>query len=77
MPTGWPAYRLLARVFAVKAILHGHTHDHLDRRVNNVRIVGTKDSTVANWSGLLSFKTYAFYPDSALLKAQIRRVRAV
>jgi 3',5'-cyclic AMP phosphodiesterase CpdA len=71
------ALRLLARVFAVKAILHGHTHDNLDRRVNNVRIIGTGDSTVPNSSGLLSFKTYTFYPESSLLKAQIRRVRAV
>ena len=71
------ALRLLARVFAVKAILHGHTHDNLDRRVNNVRIVGTRDSTVANPSRLLSYKQYTYYPGSGILKAQIRRVRAV
>ncbi|MCJ7755536.1 MAG: metallophosphoesterase [Thermoanaerobaculales bacterium] len=71
------ALRLLARVFGVKAILHGHTHDNLDRRVNNVRVIGTRDSTVPNLSGLLSFKTYTFYPESGILKAQIRRVRAV
>jgi 3',5'-cyclic AMP phosphodiesterase CpdA len=71
------ALRLLARVFGVKAILHGHTHDNLDRRVNNVRIIGTRDSTVANSSGHLSYKHYTFYPVSGLLKAEIRRVRAV
>ena len=71
------ALRLLARVFRVKAILHGHTHDNLDRRVNNVRIIGTRDATVPNSSGLLSFKTYTFYRESGLLKAKIRRVRAV
>lgn len=71
------ALRLLARIFVVKAILHGHTHDNLDRRVNGVRIIGTKDSTVPNSSGLLSYKAYAFYPDSGILKANIRRVRAV
>jgi hypothetical protein len=69
--------RLLARTFGVKAILHGHTHDNLDRRVNNVRIIGTRDATVPNASGLLSYKQYAFYPGSGRLTAQIRRVRAV
>lgn len=69
--------RLLARVFAVKAILHGHTHDNLDRRVNNVRIIGTRDSTVANSSGLLSYKHYTYFPESGILKAEIRRIRAV
>jgi 3',5'-cyclic AMP phosphodiesterase CpdA len=71
------ALRLLARIFGVKAILHGHTHDNLDRRVNNVRIIGTCDATVANASGHLSYKHYLFYPESGLLKAQIRRARAV
>ncbi len=70
------ALRLLARVFGVKAILHGHTHDNLDRRVNNVRIIGTRDATVPNNTGLLSYKQYTFYPDSGMLKAKIRRVRA-
>lgn len=70
------ALRLLARVFGVKAILHGHTHDNLDRRVNNVRIIGTRDATVPNRTGLLSYKQYTFYPGSGILKAQIRRIRA-
>ena len=69
--------RLLARVFAVKAILHGHTHDNLDRRVNNVRIIGTRDATVPSASGALSYKQYNFYPKSGILKARIRRVRAL
>ncbi len=69
--------RLLARVFGVKAILHGHTHDNLDRRVNNVRIIGTRDATVPNNTGFLSYKQYTFYPESGILKAQIRRVRTV
>ena len=37
--------RILARVFGVKAILHGHTHDSPDRRVNGVRIIGCQAST--------------------------------
>lgn len=69
--------RLLARTFAVKAILHGHTHANLDRRVNNVRIIGTRDATVADASGLLGYKQYLYYPGSERLTATIRRVRAV
>ena len=61
--------RLLARTFEVKAILHGHTHDNLDRRVAGVRIIGTRDATVHGGSGLLSYKQYSYYPDSGILKA--------
>ncbi len=68
--------RLLARTFEVKAILHGHTHDNLDRRVGGVRIIGTSASTVPHTAGMLSYKTYSYYPGSGLLKARIRRVRA-
>ena len=69
--------RLLARTFEAKAILHGHTHDNLDRRVGGVRIVGTRDSTVPQKSGLLSYKLYTYYPGSKILKATIRRVKGV
>lgn len=68
--------RLLARAFEVKAILHGHTHDNLDRRVGGVRIIGTCASTVPHTSGLLSYKTYAVYPRSGILKSRIRRLNA-
>jgi predicted phosphodiesterase len=69
--------RLLARTFEVKAILHGHTHDNLDRRVNSMRIIGTGDSTITRKSGLLNYKLYSYYPGSTTLKAQIRYLRGV
>ena len=69
--------RLLARTFEVKAILHGHTHDNLDRRVGGVRIIGTRDATVPQKSGLLSYKLYSYFPGSKILKAAIRRVKGV
>jgi 3',5'-cyclic AMP phosphodiesterase CpdA len=69
--------RLLARTFEAKAILHGHTHDNLDRRVGGVRIIGTSDSTTPKKSGLLGYKIYTFYPGSKILKAVIRRVKGV
>jgi 3',5'-cyclic AMP phosphodiesterase CpdA len=69
--------RLLARTFGAKAILHGHTHDNLDRRVAGVRIIGTRDATVPGRSGLLSYKQYSYYPESGLLKAKIRRLRGM
>jgi len=69
--------RLLARIFEVKAILHGHTHDNLDRRVAGVRLIGTRDATVPGSSGLLSYKQYSYYPESGLFKATIRRLRGI
>ncbi len=69
--------RLLARTFEVKAILHGHTHDNLDRRVNGMRIIGTGDSTVTRKPGLLNYKLYSYYPSSKTLKAQISYFRGV
>jgi 3',5'-cyclic AMP phosphodiesterase CpdA len=69
--------RLLARTFEVKAILHGHTHDNLDRRVSGVRIIGTRDSTVPQASGLLSYKLYSYYPESMILKASINRLKGI
>lgn len=69
--------RLLARTFEAKAILHGHTHDNLDRRVGGVRIIGTRDSTVPQKSGLLSYKLYTYYPKSKIFKATIRRVKGL
>ena len=69
--------RLLARTFETKAILHGHTHDNLDRRVGGVRIIGTRDSTVPQKSGLLSYKLYTFYSGSKIFKAEIRRVKGI
>ncbi len=69
--------RLLASTFEVKAILHGHTHDNLDRRVGGVRIIGTCASTVPHTAGLLSYKLYSYYPASGILKATIRRLKVV
>ena len=69
--------RLLARTFEIKAILHGHTHDNLDRRIAGVRIIGARDATVPGKSGLLSYKLYSYYPESGLLKATIRRLRGI
>lgn len=69
--------RLLARTFEVKAILHGHTHDNLDRRVSGVRIIGTRDSTVPQRSGLLSYKLYSYYPESMIFKACINRLKGI
>jgi 3',5'-cyclic AMP phosphodiesterase CpdA len=62
--------RLLARTFGVKAILHGHTHDNLDRSVNSVRIIGACDSTVARKSGMLNYKLYSYYSGSKTLRRQ-------
>jgi len=42
-----------------------------------VRIIGTRDSTVPQESGLLSFKLYTYYPESTILKATIRRVKGI
>jgi predicted phosphodiesterase len=67
--------RLLAKTFEVKAILHGHTHDNLDRRVHGVRIIGARDSTVPRESGMLSYKLYSYYPESGILKSSIRRIK--
>jgi 3',5'-cyclic AMP phosphodiesterase CpdA len=69
--------RLLARLFEVKAVVHGHTHDNLDRRVDGVRIIGTRESTVPLKSGLLTYKQYSFDPKSTILKAEIRRVKGL
>jgi 3',5'-cyclic AMP phosphodiesterase CpdA len=69
--------RLLARTFEVKAVVHGHTHDNLERRVGGVRIIGTRESTVPLQSGLLTYKHYSFYPKSKILKAEIRRVKGI
>ena len=49
----------------------------LDRRVGGVRIIGTRESTVPLASGLLTYKHYSFYPKSAILKAEIRRVKGL
>ena len=54
-----------------------HMNDNLDRRVGGVRIIGTRDSTVPQKSGLLSYKLYTYYPGSRILKATIRRVRGI
>ena len=69
--------RLVAKVFDTKAILHGHTHDNLDRRVHGVRIIGASASTAPQNSGLLSYKVYSYYPNSGILKAAIHRIRGV
>jgi len=67
------ALRLLARVFRVKAILHGHTHIHLDRHVGGVRIIGAAAATEPEGDGCLSYKHYTLYRSSGTLRAATRR----
>jgi hypothetical protein len=47
------------------------------RRVSGVRIIGTRDSTVPQRSGLLSYKLYRYYPESMILKASINRLKGI
>jgi 3',5'-cyclic AMP phosphodiesterase CpdA len=68
------ALRLLAAVFRVKAILHGHTHDSLDRTVGGVRIVGAPAATEPDAAGALRYKLLTLYPESGRLQARLRRV---
>ena len=68
--------RTLARVFDVKALLHGHTHENQDRRVGGVRIIGAKDSTAATDADHLSFKLHRYELSSRRLKSQVIRIRA-
>jgi 3',5'-cyclic AMP phosphodiesterase CpdA len=70
------ALRLLARIFRVKAILHGHTHVRLDRHVGGVRIIGAAASTEPDDEGCLSYNYYTLYRGSGTLRASTRR-RAV
>ena len=68
------ALRLLAAVFRVKAVLHGHTHDCLDRTVGGVRIVGAPAATEPDAGGALRYKLLTLYPETGQLRARIRRV---
>jgi 3',5'-cyclic AMP phosphodiesterase CpdA len=70
------ALRLLARIFRVKAILHGHTHAHLDRHVGGVRIIGAAASTEPDGEGCLSYKHYTLYRGTGTLRATTRRCPA-
>lgn len=70
------ALRLLADVFRVKAILHGHTHDSLDRVVGGVRIIGAPASTEPDPAGCLRYKLYTLHLDSGTLRARTRKLPA-
>ncbi len=47
--------RLLARIFRAKAILHGHTHDALNRSVNGTRMISAPPSTEPDKQGNLHY----------------------
>jgi len=68
------ALRLLARIFRVKVILHGHTHTGIDRHVGGVRIIGTAASTEPDAHGFLRYKYYKLYLETGLLRARTRKV---
>ncbi|HQF87911.1 MAG TPA: metallophosphoesterase [Acidobacteriota bacterium] len=68
--------RLLAAVFRVKAILHGHTHDSLDRTVGGVRIIGAPASTEPDAAGCLRYKLHTLHLDSGRLTSRTERVPA-
>lgn len=68
--------RLLAAIFGVKAILHGHTHDAMDRTVGGVRLVGAPASTEPDRRGALCYKLHHLYLESGLLRCRERRVPA-
>ncbi len=70
------ALRLLAAVFRAKAILHGHTHDCLDRTVGGVRIVGAPAATEPDAAGALRYKLLTLYPETGQLRARVRRVES-
>ena len=59
--------RLLCRVFKVKAILHGHTHDALNRCVNSVRMISAPPSTEPGADGRLHYLIHTIHPDSKRL----------
>lgn len=52
------ALRVLCRVHGVRAILHGHTHDAIDRRVNGVRMIGAPASTEPAADGRVRIQRY-------------------
>jgi len=68
--------RLLAAIFGVKAILHGHTHDALDRTVGGVRLVGAPASTEPDRQGWLRFRLHHLYLESGQLRCREGRVSA-
>lgn len=54
--------RVLCRTYRVRAVLHGHTHDDLDRRVNGVRMIGVPATTEPDRRRRLTFKRYVISP---------------
>lgn len=65
--------RILARVFGVKAILHGHTHDSPDRRVNGVRMIGCRASTEPH-NKCLYYRRYNVSTKTARISTSIEAV---
>ncbi len=63
-------------MFRVKAILHGHTHDSLDRTVGGVRIIGAPASTEPDAGGCLRYKLHTLHLDSGRLASRTERVPA-
>lgn len=59
--------RLLCRIFKVKAILHGHTHDTLNRSVNSVRMISAPPSTEPGADGRLHYLIHTIHPGSKRL----------
>lgn len=47
--------RLICRIFRARAILHGHTHDTLNRSVNGVRMISAPPSTEPDGEGKLHY----------------------
>lgn len=62
--------RVLCRAWGVKAILHGHTHDDLDRRVNGVRMIGAPATTQPDAAGAMRFKRYTIDVGANRLRAE-------
>lgn len=69
------ALRLLARVFHVKAILHGHTHHGTDQRVAGVRMVGCPASTQPDADGCVQYRALELDLERDRLSVRTRRVR--
>src|SRR5574340_58990 len=65
--------RILARVFGVKAILHGHTHDAPDRRVNGVRMIGCPASTEPRGK-CLHYRSHVFSSKSARFTTSLKSI---
>ncbi|MFV0347735.1 MAG: metallophosphoesterase family protein [Halodesulfovibrio sp.] len=68
--------RLLCRVFRIKAILHGHTHNPLNRTVNGVRIISAPPSTEPDKDGFLHYFRYTISPGTGRLSYSTVKVEA-